>query len=254
MWDTVVNRASVGLFDRLKPKSPLQKAATQVREPFAQGDYRRGAMDTLFELGTDESYQAVLKRFTINANGTIADESEKKDLIDMLVRVGTDVLPAIKTFIRTEKIGVSFAIRAVCRILDKPEAIAFLKETLQAYEPEDHRSVAAKATLIITLGEMVDASEVEVFVPYLDDHDDDVQTKAIAAIEHLAVESTCDALVNVCCSKMHSARVRRTAAASLVELGWSVKDRYGDFDAELKDEYLLSKKGHLNKKTAPDEE
>lgn len=253
MWDTVVIRGPVGLFDRLKPKSPLQKAAAQVREPFAQGDYRRGAMDTLFEMGTEESYQAVLKRFTVNANGQIADESEKKDLIDMLVRVGTDVLPALKTFVRTEKAGVSFAIRAVCKILDKPDAIAFLKETLQSYEPDDHRSVAAKATLIITLGEMVDGADADVFVPYLNDHDDDVQTKAIAALEHLAVESTGDALVNVCCSNEHSARVRRTAAGALVELGWSVKARYADFDSELKDEYLLSKKGHLTKKTAPDE-
>lgn len=243
----------MGLLDFIKPKSALQKAAEQVREVYAQPDYRRGAMDKLFEIGTEEAYRALLKRFTINANGQIADEAEKRELVQQLTNVGESVLPAIQDFIRTEKKGISFPIRAVCQILDKPKAIAFLKETLLTYEPLDHRSTHAKTTLVITLGELVDADDADLFVPYLDDHDDDVQTHAIVALERLAQERTADALMDVCCGETHASRVKRRAAQALLDLGWSVKARYGDFDAEIKDEFLLGKKGNLVKKKAPED-
>ncbi|MCB9645406.1 MAG: hypothetical protein H6730_02210 [Deltaproteobacteria bacterium] len=58
----------------------------------------------------------------------------------------------------------------------------------------------------------------------------------------------------MCTTEQHSARVKRRAAQALHELGWSVKDRYDAFDGELKDEFLLGKKGHLVKKQAPAEE
>lgn len=244
----------MGLLDIIKPKSPLQKAAENVREPYAQPDVRRGAMDKLFEIGTEEAYQALLRRFTINAHGQIADESEKRELVDKLVQLGTPALPALQTFIETEKKAISFPVRAVCRILDDEDAIAFLKGVLQGYEPEDHRSVHAKNTLLHTLGEMVDGSEAELFVPYLQDHDDDVQMQAIAALEHLAEDRTREALIEVCTNDAHAPRVQRRAAQALLDLGWSVRDHYADFDGELKGEYLLGKKGQLVKKRSPDAE
>ena len=155
----------MGLLDFIKPKSPLVKAAEQVREVYAQPEYRRGAMDKLFEIGTDEAYRALLKRFSINANGQIADESEKRDLVDQLVSLGEPVLEPLKDFVRTEKKALSFPIRALTRILEKEEAIAFLRETLEGYEPLDHRSTHAKTALVITLGELVDAEHADIFVP-----------------------------------------------------------------------------------------
>jgi hypothetical protein len=245
----------VGLLDFIKPKSALEKAAAQVREPYAQPEYRRGAMDKLFELGSDEAYRALLKRFTIAAHGQIADESEKRDLVEQLAQVGAPTLPALKDFVQTEKKNISFPIQAVVKIMGKPDATTFLKETLQQYEPLDHRSVQAKTTLVIILGELVDASEAGLFVPYLEDHDDDVQFQALVALERLANEAASrEAMVNVCTTEQHSARVKRRAAQALLELGWSVKERYGDFDPELKDEFLLGKKGQLVKKHGAAEE
>lgn len=245
----------MGLLDFIKPKSALEKAAAQVREPYAQPEYRRGAMDKLFEIGTDEAYRALLKRFTISAHGQIADEAEKRELVDQLAGVGEPVLPALKEFVQTEKKNISFPVRAVLKILGKEAGIEFLKATLQQYEPLDHRSVQAKTTLVITLGELVDASEAALFAPYLEDHDDDVQFQAVVALERLANEAAArEPLVNVCTTDQHSARVKRRAAQALHELGWSVRDRYDAFDGELKDEFLLGKKGHLVKKQAPAEE
>ena len=43
----LIRGGTMGLFDKLKPKSPLEKAAKQVKEVYAQPDYRRAAMDKL---------------------------------------------------------------------------------------------------------------------------------------------------------------------------------------------------------------
>lgn len=244
----------MGLLDILKPKSPLEKASKQVLEVYAQPEYRRTAMDKLFEIGTPESYKALLMRFTINANGQIADESEKRDLVDQLVERGAEALPSIKEFIRTEKKAITFPIRALTRILSKDEAIAFLQETLQSYEPMDHRSVHAKLALVIVLGELLASEHAELFVPYLDDHSDDIQFQAVVALERLALGATKDSLIKVCQGDLHAARVKRRAAQALATLGWSVKGQYDTFDEELKAEYIVGKKGQLIAKSKPSDQ
>lgn len=236
------------MLDFLKPKSPLEKAANMIREPYAQSDARREAMDKLLAMGTDEAYAALLKRFTINANGQIADESEKRDLVEHLVSNGEQAMPALEKFIREEKKHLAFPLRAAARILDHSAAVALFEDVLTGYEPLDHRSVHAKVNLVITLGEMVGPEKADVFVPYLDDHDDDVQFKALDVLQQLANPDTREAIAKVCISELHANRVKRRAAQVLSDLEWSAKAEYAKFDDELKGEYLLGKKGVLVKK------
>ena len=237
----------MGIFDFLKPKSALQKAAEQVREAYAQPDYRRTAMDKLFEIGSDEAYGALLQRFTYNANGQIADETEKNDLVIELADVGDKVLPALKTFIQTEQ-HLAYPIKALVKIMGREDARDFLIESLQKYEPMDHRSTRSKTSLLIALAELSTADQAPALVPYLDDHSDDVQAQAVMALEQLKNPETRGALCSVCTDDSHAARVQRQAAAALVELGWSVKDRYSMFTAELKEEFIIGKKGALIRK------
>ncbi len=243
----------MGLFDMLKPKSPLEKAAKQVREVYAQPDYRRAAMDKLFEIGTPEAYAALLTRFTINANGQIADESEKRELVDQLASIGEPCVEPLKEFIRTEK-TIAFPIRALQKILGREATLAFLLETLKAYEPLDHRSTQAKTTLVFSIAEVAAPDDAKELAPYLGDHADDVQFQTIEALEKLANPETTEDLAKVCTSDEHSGRVQRRAAQALVDLGWNVKPYFGDFPEELKEEYVLGKKGVLVKKSSATEE
>ncbi len=242
----------MGLLDFLKPKSALQKASEQIREAYAQPDYRRTAMDKLFEIGTDEAYAALLQRFTYNANGQIADETEKKDLVDELGDVGEPVLPALKAFIQKEQ-QLAYPIRALVKIVGKEAARDFLLETLQRYDPLDHRSTKSKISLMIAVGELCEADHAPVLVPYLDDHSDDVQFQAVMALERLANPETRIALCEVCSVDTHAARVQRQAANTLAELRWSVKDRYPKFVDELKAEFIIGKKGVLVRATSPED-
>ena len=242
----------MGLLDFLKPKSALQKASEQIREAYAQPDYRRGAMDKLFEIGTDEAYGALLQRFTYNANGQIADESEKNDLVKELADVGDRALPALKTFIQKEQ-QLGYPIRVLVQIMGRDDARDFLIETLKAYDPLDHRSTKSKISLLIALAELCEAEQASVFVPYLSDFSDDVQFQAVMALESLANPETREALCEVCTTDTHGARVQRQAAQALVDLGWSVKDRFSSFVDELKEEFMLGKKGALIRKAVKDD-
>ncbi len=240
----IANGERVGFLDILKPKSPVEKAAKQVREPYAQPDYRRGAMDKLFEIGSEEAYTALLGRFTINASGHIADEDEKRELVERLIGAGAAVVKPLERFIASEK-NIAFPVKALIGIVGREQGLSFLLETLRAYEPLDHRSTQAKTTLIGTIAELAGPAQASALAPYVGDHHDDVQMAAIEALERLASEDTAGALLAACSEDAHAARVRRRAAQALAELGWPVREAFERFDAELKGEYQLGKKGEL---------
>jgi HEAT repeat protein len=237
----------MGLLDVFKRGTPVERAVKDLREPYAQPDVRRQAMTKLQEIATEEAYEGLLVRFTFACNGHIADESEKRDLVEDLVRIGKPAVDPIKRFIKKEKM-VAFPIRALSRILPRDEVLAFLAQTLRSFEPLDHRSTEQKKAFLDALGELGGKTEAEQVVPYLGDHNDDVQIHAIEALERLKVAETYEALAEVCVGDGHSLRVQRRAAQALEGLEVPVKGQFERFNAELRTEYLLTKKGLLNKK------
>ena len=62
------------------PMSPkkIDKVAKLASNPFAQPDVRMREMQRLIEDGSDAALRGLLKRFSVNANGAIADEDEKE--------------------------------------------------------------------------------------------------------------------------------------------------------------------------------
>jgi HEAT repeat protein len=240
----------VGLLDLIKPKSALEKASKALRQQYSQPEYRREAMQKLIEIGTEEAYDALLGRFTFNSHGQIADEEEKNDLVEELVRIGKPAVPSLKKFIQNEK-QIAFPIRALSRLVSRQDLLDFLIETLKKYEPLDHRSTQAKATLVLALHDYGGSEQADVVVPYLKDHHDDVQFQAIGALEKFKNDSTREALAAVCVGSDHAARIQGRAAQALAELEWPVKDRYEQMSSEVKSVYLLSKKGCLVRRQAP---
>lgn len=239
----------MGLLDLIKPKSALEKNAKAIREPYSQPEYRREAMQKLLEMETEEAYDAVLMRFTFNSHGGIADEDEKNELVEELVKLGRAALPALTRFIQREK-HIAFPVRAYARIVEKEELLEFLVGSLRKYEPLDHRSTQAKATLISSIHDYGTPAQATAVMPYLEDHHDDVQFQAIAALERFKDPATREALAKVCLEGGHSARIQSRAAQVLADLEWPVKDVYDKMTPELKAEFLLSKKGTLIRKHA----
>ncbi|MBI2377333.1 MAG: HEAT repeat domain-containing protein [Deltaproteobacteria bacterium] len=239
----------MGLLDNLvRKKTPVEKAQKDLTEPYAQPDVRRAAMNKLLEIGTEEAYDALLKRFTFNSHGNIADEEEKRDLIEELGRVGHAAVPSLKRFISNEK-QIGFPITALSKILPKAEVVEFLIGALKSREPLDHRSTESKRALIIALTDRSGPELALVIAPYLDDHHDDVQFHAVEALERLKNPATAAALAAVCKGDTHSARIQRRAALALSVLEWAALD-YEEWNPELKDEYVVGTKGAPVKRSA----
>lgn len=242
----------MGVFDVFKRQSPIERAIKDLREPFAQPEVRRAAMGKLLEIASDEAYYGLLVRFTFNANGHIADESEKRDLMQELVKVGRPAVDPLKRFIEKEK-AIGFPIRAYAQIVEREEALEFLGAALKKMEPLDHRTTEQKKALILAIADLGKPEQAALVVPYLKDHNDDVQAQAVETIERLKNPETYAALIEVCTSDAHAARIQRRAAQVLETLEIPLKAEFERFQAELKGEYLLSKKGTLAKKSRPAE-
>jgi len=229
-------------------KSPLEKAVKDLMEPFAQSDVRRAAISTLFSIATEESYAEVLKRFNYSANGSIADESEKLDLVDYCVDAGEDMVGPLTEHIKAEK-ALAFPIRALSQLVEREELLNILIESLNVKAPLDHRTSEAKRALVIAVGDYGSHDHDAVLFPYLDDHSDDVQMQTIEALERLGASTSCTALAEVCCVDTHAARIQHRAARALMALEVSVKKQYDRFMPEVKSEFILGKKGVLVQKT-----
>lgn len=239
----------MGLFDVFKRKSPVEKLTKELTEPYAQPEYRRTAMNKLIELGTPEARAALLKRFTFNANGHIADESEKRDLVEELVGIGAPMIEPLHHFVRTEK-AVEFPIRALLKLEPKDAVRDFLMRTLSELEPLDHRTTERKRGLITALTDLGYPQAASAIVPFLKDHADDVQFQAIEALETLREPSSLPALAGVCVGTDHAGRIQRRAATALEKLEIPVRERFEAWNPELKAEYMLGKKGQLLKRSA----
>lgn len=237
----------MGFLDLLKPKSAVEKASKALREPYSQPEYRREAMHKLIELATPEAYDALMGRFTFNSHGQIADEEEKNELVEELIRIGDPAIPAVKRFIQTEK-NIALPIRALAGMVDHAALMAFLIESLQRYEVLDHRSTVAKASLLAAIHDHGGPEHATAVVPYLNDHHDDVQFEAISTLERFKNEATKDALAAVCSGDTHSTRIQARAAQALADLEWPVKELYDGFAADVRSAFVLSKKGALIRK------
>jgi HEAT repeat protein len=237
----------MGLLDVFKRKSPIERAVADLREPYAQPDVRRAAMGKLLELATPEAYAALLVRFTFNASGHIADESEKRDLVDELANVGEPAVESIKQFVQREK-AVAFPIEALSRILPREAVVAFLVETLGQMEPSDHRTVEQKRAIVQALSDLGGPAEAPLAARYLADLNDDVKAVAVATVTKLANPESYGALVAVCTGDEAAARIQRLAAEALATLEADVKDAYAGFNGELKQDWVLAG-GKLVKKS-----
>jgi len=233
--------------DFFRRKTPIEKATKDLMEPYAQSDVRRAAMSTLLSIGTDESFQSVLKRFTFSANGHIADEAEKRDLVEYCVSIGPAMINSLKQYIKTEK-SLSFPIRALNHLVERETLLKFLVEALSEKEPLDHRSTEAKRALVIAIGDYGNDDHVECLFPYLEDHNDDVQMQTIEALERLGSKSSAEALASVCSRDVHAARIQHRAARALMDMELSVKKFYDRFLSDVKSEFILGKKGTLVQK------
>lgn len=214
--------ALFGLLGSDKPtEKNIAKQVTKIRERYAQPEYRRAAMDQLLEWGTPEALDGVLSRFGVVVQSPHWDEEEKRWLVEEFADLGEPGVEALCRFLARDN-NVTFAAKALRRLVDQERFKEEIIKALKARDPEDHRTVQAKQDLIALLGELDSDDLGDVVLPYLDDHADDVQCAAIDVVESQGGEAARARLIEMITEDLHSARVLRHAAGAVSRLKLSI--------------------------------
>lgn len=215
----------MGIFDffgggKPTPKS-IAKQKKRAKERYAQTDYREMAMEKLLEWGTPESLDAVLERFNAVAQSPYYDEQEKNWLSEKIAEQGEPGEKALVRFLGKSN-EVAHAISALRHMCSESDFHQHLVGALEKRLPEDYRSLQAKKELIKPLLETLTAENIDVLLPYLDDHSDDVQCAVIDAILSAEATQHYPEILALIYDDSRSGRVSRHAASAIATMGISV--------------------------------
>ncbi|MBC7793278.1 MAG: hypothetical protein H7Z43_06195 [Clostridia bacterium] len=250
--------ALFGLFGGAMSDKGIDKSAKLAANPFAQPDVRMREMHRLLSEGTPAALGGLLRRFTANASGHIADEDEKKWLENALVDVGEDAIEPLKKFIRQEE-KITYALHAFSRIAGPESAVKFYLEVLEAYGPEDHRASEAKVQLVHALAEHTDnAAVLPTIAPFVLDHADEVRTTVLDVIDNSAeagilpeavIESLREPFATLVCDAVSvGPRVQRRAVELLEKRSWQIAGAAEELAPLVNDIYFLDKKRIVRKR------
>ncbi len=231
--------------DKPTPKN-IQKQVARAKERYAQPEYRRTAMERLLSWGTPEAIDGVIERFSVVVQSPHWDEEEKRWLVEELVEKGEVAKDALVRFLAKHN-HIAFATQALRQLTTKEEYLHVLTKSLQARAPDDYRSAQGKQELIACIAEVSGPDEAQTFVPYLDDHADDVQCATIDAVEKLHAEGAYSRLREIITEEVHSARVLRHAAAAMARLGVAI-DPAKPLQPAVTEDYIV-KEGKLSRQS-----
>jgi hypothetical protein len=234
----------------------IEKIAKLAANPFAQSDVRREQMDKLIRDGSEAAIRGLLMRLTVNASQAIADEDEKRFVVDELTKMGEPAVGPLKAYLRKET-ALTFALQALLAILPKEQAIGELLALFDVYGPDDYRADEQKKQVLLVLAEQDDPRILPALVPYLLDHADDVRHHVLElfharAKKGDAAASAPDVLANVgelVRGNGASPRIARQAAEIAAEREWMLPGE-GEIAKVLEGEYFIDKKGYMRRRAA----
>lgn len=242
-----------GLFssDKSLSEKAIARLTKQATSQFAQPEMRREAMDKLVADGSPAAISGLLKRFTINSNGEIADEEEKQFLEKVLVELGEVSITPIREYIAKEK-NLTYPINSLFQLQPNEEVLTFLLDVLDSYGPEDHRSGELKLQIIYQIEEHDDGKYLPRLVPYLQDHDDDVRLAVLKVFDEARykgyiTKETAQAIAAQLAPQVleeeFSPRVQLQVAALLCKAEWALPEgEQTELIPMLQERYYLDKK------------
>jgi hypothetical protein len=211
----------MGLFGIFGKKAPsenaISKQVQKAKEQYAKPEYRRMAMDKLLEWDTPESLAGLLGRFSVVVQSPHWDEEEKRWLVDELVKRGDKVKGVLIDFLMKAN-EVTYVIRCLEKLCTRDEIQQILVDALKKRSPDDYRTHQSKMELIAAFEAYSQPEFVDVLLPYLRDHNDDVKCMTIDVLAPMNDEGVNRELVKMLSEDYHSGRVLRRAAAAVHKL------------------------------------
>ena len=236
----------------------ISKCVKLATNKFAQPDVRVRELERLMDDGSTEAILGALKRFSVNSDGAIADEEEKKWLEDEVVeKCGESAVAPLEKYIRSEK-QLTYALRAYRRLSTESNSVQMFIAALLGHGPDAYRQGDAKLQLVLQLSEYVEDSLVlPTLAPFVLDHSDDVRWAVMdvleVGIEKRIVSDEVKSLYlghfrDVVFDSATGPRIVRRVVEFLSSHEWALGATIEELPSLLEDAYFLDKKGYLRKR------
>jgi HEAT repeat protein len=227
----------MGLFDRFKggargekkerpsKANPAAKWADRV-EKRAQNYDRQEAIQALADLGTAESAEVLLKRFTFHMDPSITDQEEKDAAFRGILRAGKAAIEPVRAFAAKAE-SLAWPMKIMKELVDEGEYVDELLRWLSRWDTEYAKFVDPKVQLLAELEEHRHPHirvEVERF---LEDVNEPARFHAVAALLAQEDPEAAPALARLLGDE-ESVRVRGKVAEGLASRAWPVPDESRD--------------------------
>ncbi len=251
----------MAIFNFFKSKtlseSKIAKLVKTATDPYVASEDRDDALERLAESGSDAAIRGMLQRFTMNATGHIADETEKKWVEDRLVSIGESALPELRRYIDAGR-RLTYALRAFQRIAGRDRTVAMCLEVLERLGPEDHRNSDGKAQLVQHIAEEITEDSLNRLLPFLADHSDDIRWLVLSVLEACKPEtvtpaqriSIAEALAQALSDSQTGPRIHLRTAEVAAHGEWQMPGTLQALSADVEGAFYLDKKHYVRRSTA----
>ncbi len=240
-----------GWMERLRDKKhrrDYQRHRKHIKNRFGQGEDRYRAVQYFKELGGREGCRGLLERFMVNVDPSIKDEEEKQNVFDILVGFGSQVIPAVETYLNRKdsaSVPITWPLKVLSSVAEPQEAVEVIERALDNLGTSYTREPERKVLLVSQLAEYDHPDVVPALIPFLRDHRDEVQLEALSALTRRQDETARDAVLQLLVDEETPARLRAAIAEALSGLGWTVKGYRKKVDAVLPEGLHVDRSGRI---------
>jgi hypothetical protein len=240
----------MGLFDLIagSPEKRVKSLQKKVTEKYGPPENRQKAIEQLLDLGTPEALSALMMRFTVNAEPSIADAEEKEYTYQSILHFQDKAVAPLKDFVRRSEKAVSWALRMLRALLPEPEVVSLCLEELTRIGPEYTRDPEKKTVLLSTLGELNDERIALEVLPFLADPSDDVRIAAATVLKAKKDERAREALLKAWVDSLDRKRVVDVLAGVLADTGFGVQGFREKIEKNLPDGFYVDKAGLVKRR------
>ncbi|QQG34957.1 MAG: hypothetical protein HYS16_01565 [Deltaproteobacteria bacterium] len=168
------------MFWKNPSKKYIEKQILKLKNIHASHEAREKTMKKLLNIGTIESFLALLERFKIVADSTYWDEIEKLWIIKEIILKKDTAKKALKYFISKEN-NISLPIVALEKLCSADELLSFLKNVIISKDPNSHHDINCKQEVIKAL-HFYHNLDLSIISPFLYDYSDDIKCLVIDII------------------------------------------------------------------------
>jgi hypothetical protein len=245
----------VGLFDFFKSNkdasgrkaNPADKWAERAGDKRAQNLDRQQALHELAQMGTAESAQALLKRFTFVVDPSITDQEEKELAFAGVIRAGDKAIDPIRTFAARAE-SLSYSMRLLRELVDEDSFVKELVGWLARWDTEYAKFIDPKLQLLSALEDFKHPDIAAAVTGFLEDVNETARFHAVGALLVQEDEATLAPLLDAF-EADESVRVKARIADGIVARGWVVPDERRDtVRRALSYDYSINGEGRFQKR------